>query len=227
MGVLQLLEGFYEATKSAVPSCGNIFWVPVPFVEEVPRILDVERSDPRDHEQIEFAVRQVGSHHFKEREGKLPVKLLKLESTEEAMISRAKRRPAVVLCHSCVSDAEVLSAQDQRLAKPLTRDCYVVAPMYSTADPNDPGSFMPTLVGRIRALRYPHLACLPKLGSNDRTPGQIVRLDGLLASHLARGCEHSGFKLHAEALTLLLAQFRWFLSGTIEDELQTIIEVVR
>ena len=230
MGVLQLLTGFYEvAEKRGVPACGDVLFVPIPFVEEVPRILDVDRASPRDHTRVEFAVRQIGAHHFRPRDGKLPVALLKLESTEEALITRAKLRPAIVISRSCITDAtKEYSAADQRHVGPLTKECFLVAPMYSTAEPNDPGMFMPALVARIRALNYPHLACLPKLGSNERTPGQVVRLDRLVATHLSRGCEHSGFKLHHEAFALILDQLLWHLTGEVPDAaFAEIVEVVR
>src|SRR6185312_9528752 len=98
MGVLQLLPTFYEEAKPSKPQCGDVYWVPVPFVDHVPRVLEVLRADPYRHEQIEFAVSEIRSHHFKKRDDRLPIKLLRLESTEEAVVAKAKRRPCVVLC---------------------------------------------------------------------------------------------------------------------------------
>jgi len=228
MGVLQLLSGFYEKAAPGKPQCGDVYWVPVPFVDQVLRVLEATRSDPRNHSELEFVIQQIQSRHFTKRDDRLPLKLLHLESTEEAIVARAKKRPSIVLCHGCISDAEEhLSSADQRVAKELMRDCYVVAPMYSTATPQEPGMFMPQLVARIRAMSYAHLACLPELGKNEPVPGEIVRLDRMMVTHLSRGCDYSGYRLHPEARGLIHAQLSWFIRGEVNDELATIIELAR
>lgn len=228
MGVLQLLSGFYEKAASGKPSCGDVYWVPVPFVDQVTRVLEATRADPRNHAEFDFFIQQIEARHFTKRNDRLPLKLLHLESTEEAVIARAKKRPAIVLCQGCVSDTgEHLSPVDQRMAKELTRDCYVVAPMYSTATPQEPGMFMPQLVARIRAMSYAHLACLPELGKNEPVPGEIVRLDRMMVTHLSRGCDYSGYRLHPESRGLIQGQLSWFLNGEVNEELAVIIELAR
>jgi hypothetical protein len=227
MGALQLLAGFYEEVKPGKPQCGDVYWVPVPFVDEVPRVLEILRADPRSHTEMEFVIEQVQQRHFKNRDDRLPLKLLQLESTEEAVVARAKKRPAIVICNGCITDASGLSTSDQRLARELTRDCYIVAPMYSTATPAMPGMFMPCLVARVRAMKYAHLSCLPPLGKNERVPGEIVRLDRIMATHLSRGCDHTGFRLHPEARALLQNQLLWFARGEVNNDLATVIELAR
>jgi hypothetical protein len=228
MGILQILPGFYEEAEAGKPKAGDIYWVPVQFQSEVPMVLEVGRYDPKSHDVVEFSLCQMHGNHFKPREGKLPVKLLKLEHTEEAIICKAKRRPAVVICGNCVPDiSKVLTGSDKRLAAHLERDCFLVAPLYSTSTPAAPGSFMPKLVARIRSLLYPHLMCLPPLGSNEAEPGEVVRLDHLMATSLGRGCERSRWRLHPEALTLLNSQLRWALEGSVSPDLQPIVDLAR
>ena len=228
MGVLQLFEPFYMAAeRRGAPAVGDIYWVPIPHTEQTPRIFDVKRSDSRDHTVLDYEIVEIRNHHFTERTDRLPIKLLTLGATEELVIAKAKKRPAVVLFSSALTDMATLSALDQRLAKDIAKPCYVVAPMYSPATPSSPGPFMPTLVARIRALQYPHLACLPPLGKNTQDAGEIVRLDRLHATHLARGCERSEWKLHVDVTQLIVDQLLWAAHGSVSEYLEAAVETVR
>jgi hypothetical protein len=225
MGVLQVFSPFYVRTSGGAPKPGDIYWTPIPDVQEVPRIFDVERSDSAGHTRIEGRIVDVGSHHFRKRE-RLPVKLLSLGSTEEMLITKAKCRPSVVLFQAGVGDAKGLGPQDARLAKGVTKPSYVVAPLYSVGSADEPGTFMPTLVARIRALRYPHLSCLPRIGSNHPVPGEIVRLDRIHVTHLGKGSASDQLALHDDITALLVGQLQWAACGVISDFLQATIETV-
>lgn len=226
MGVLQIFESFYTTSdKHGQPAAGDIYWVPVPFTEETPRIFDVKRADPRDHTKLEYEIVEIADRHFKERRDRLPIALLSLGATEELLIAKAKKRPAIVLFSTQLADANTLSAKDKRLAKDVAKSCYVVAPLFSPATPHNPGPFMPTLVARIRALKYPHLACLPPIGRNNEDAGEIVRLDRLLATHLARGSERSGWRLHPEVTQLIIDQLVWAAHGFVSESLALVIDL--
>ena len=228
MGVLQLFGTFYEkSNRDGRPSIGDIYWVPTPHIEETPRIFDVIRSDPHSHVDVDFEISEIANHHFKERPDRLPIKLLSLGSTEELVITKAKKRPAIVLYSSCLDDAETLSSMDKRLARHIAKRCFAVAPFYSPASVIKPGPFMPTLVARIRAMRYPHLVCLPKLGSNKPEPGEVIRLDRLFITHLGRGCVRSDWKLHGDIVTLISDQLHWTSHGPRSEFLETVIDTVK
>src|ERR1044072_7035404 len=105
MGVLQVFESFYTASeKRGSPAPGDIYLVPVPFIEETPRVFDVKRADPRDHTKLEYEIVEVADRHFTERADRLPIKLLSLGATEELIIAKAKKRPAIVLFSAQLSD---------------------------------------------------------------------------------------------------------------------------
>jgi hypothetical protein len=227
MGVLQLFDTFYvNGSADGAPMPGDIYWVPVPTVDEVSRVLDVCRVDPRVHDAFEYRILDVQRQHFTERTDRLPLKLLQLEATEELMISKAKRRPAVVLYGSCVGSLGGASTTEQRHAKHLLKYCYVVAPMFSTARPDRPTTFFPKLVARIRCLMYPQFACLPKLGANEGKPGEIVRLDRLIVTHLGRGCARAGFALQPEVFQMIKDQLVLVTSGVTPDALKEVEEIV-
>ena len=225
MGVLQVFSSFFvEATATGPPEPGDIYWVPVPSTDEVPRVLDVKRADPHRHDEIEYEIREIQPYHFTERSDRLPLKLIHLEAAEELLIARCKKRPAVVLIVNRAASIEGAGPLEQRLAKAATKASYVVAPLYSTATPQSPGTFMPVFVARIRALRYPQFACLPRLGSNEPVPGEIVRLDRLYSTHLSRGCDRGRWKLHPELLRLLHDQLAWAATGTLSEYLKVVAE---
>jgi hypothetical protein len=98
VGVLQVFAEFYEkADVASIPVPGDIYWVPSPAVDEVPRILDVRRADPVTHEILEYEILQIHGRHFTERADRLPIKLLPLTATEELVVAKAKKRPCVTL----------------------------------------------------------------------------------------------------------------------------------
>lgn len=217
MGILQVFDNFYEDVPTGTkPTPGHIFWIPTPNVDEVPRILDVERADPTEHEVSSYEIKEIERHHFTRRE-RLPIKRLNLGDTEELLIAKAKKRPAVIIASTVSDDIDTLpDGQQKRLAKHLEKPCYLVAPLYSTATMMDPGTFGPTLVARIRALQYFHFFCLPDQNRPDR-PGSIVRLDLIFPTYLGRGCETMGKSIHEEPFEVLLSQFS-ILSGAVYRE---------
>jgi hypothetical protein len=58
---------------------------------------------------------------------RLPIKKLDLGETEELLIAKAKKRPAVILASACVGDLETLPDTQKRLAQALGRKCYRAA----------------------------------------------------------------------------------------------------
>jgi hypothetical protein len=228
MGVLSLFDPFYIDTPlQGPPVPGNIFWVPVAYIDEVPRVLDVQRADPNNHTSIQFAIQQVQSHHFTERPNRLPLKLLTLHATEELIVAKGKRRPVLVLSANKVASIAGVSKHEDRFIKPLEKSCHIVAPMFSTSTLLVNTTFFPKFVARIRALKHPQFACLPRLGRNDSEPGEIVRLDHPAVTYLGRGCEYSGFSLHPEVFQLIRDQALFVLSGAKSDYLSTVMEAVK
>jgi hypothetical protein len=123
MGVLQLFDRFYEAIPAGtLPAPGHLYWVPTPNVEEVPKILDVKRSSATEHEITDFEICEIGNHHFGKKT-RLPIKRLALGDTEELVITKAKKRLAVVLASITTNNIQTLpKGQQQRLAKHVEKN---------------------------------------------------------------------------------------------------------
>lgn len=226
MGVLQVFDTFYEPVSNrAQPQPGDVYWVPVPSVEVSPKVLEANRVDPRTHDVIDYTICQIANHHFTRRQERLPIKLLKLEATEELLVAKAKKRPAIVLCSCGIDDMSKLPKPEQRPAKAAGKQTYYVCPLYSTSTIAAPGTFMPTVVARIRALRYPHLACLPRVGKNETKPGQVARLDRLYLTHLQMGCKFAGWCLHKDVLKLIRDQLSWTAFGESTEYLRSVAQL--
>lgn len=229
MGTLQLfgahfIDGEVDGHK---PAAGDLYWVPVSEIREVPLIMDVKRATPEEHIATHFEIKEIASNHFQKRD-RLPVHKLRLDDTQELMVNRAKKRICVVLSDSppSVTAEEFKSGEQRRLAqKSFNARNYLLSPTYSVSTPVKPTSFGPELVARIRALQYFHLHCLPD-PKDSGVPGSVIRLDHAFHGCLGRGCEYVGKSLHPEVFELLRSQFAVLtgnIGGEIFDEVQAIV----
>lgn len=231
MGVMQLLEGefFTAAETDGEPKPGDIYWVPTPELEREPRILEVDRAAAQEHTEGRFRIKPVTGDHFqpsRRDRRRLPVAEMGLRDKDEAMISRAQKRPCVVLAVTAVGDLANLTEPIPDSVTPLADPTLLVAPMTSTAGPNGPYTFVPQLVARIRCLEYPQFLPLPKLeGGGDCEPRSIVRLDRLRSTHLHAGCDREKVTVTPEVLGLLRAQLRMLAGAEEPDDYREVREL--
>jgi len=106
-GVLDLWDSVYEPSTSATPTCGDVYWIPTPEVNEVPTILDVSRITPTEHFAAKFEILQIDPNRHYKSATRLPIKRLGLGDTEELLVSKSKLRPCIVLCASNVPEGDL------------------------------------------------------------------------------------------------------------------------
>jgi len=227
LGLLQYLNPFFaDSQRSKEPS--EVWWVPTPEVNEVPRILDVQRATPTDHEGVRFILREIeaGRDFNTENPKDLPVASLRLESTEELIVTKGKLRPCVILAKlESVDLADLPEGTPRKMAKHMRFSTYLVAPMLSVPVYPEAGTFMPPFVHRIRHMKYFHLFCIPE-HDEPETPRSIVRLDRAFVSYLGKGCRPKGQRLSSDAFELLRAMFSLSCGAAIpESMLQTVEEL--
>ena len=219
-------DTIYEAIRGF--GVGHFVWCPVPHLEEVPRILEVERASSEAHFATKFEIVQIGEDHFKKK-SKLPIKALALGETEELLISKAKKRPCIVI------SAQKTTFQDEAITNELgkKRDLQdksmILAPMYGLATPDDPKGFPPIMVARIRAFLYNQFFYLPQSCPKTKISlgkESIVRLDRLFAAWPSRGVAAMDKKLSEEPLSLLLAVLRERLGGKEGENLSVVRELL-
>lgn len=59
MAILQIYppDDFFSSVSLREFKSGQFCWLPVPEITPVPQILDVERNDPEEHDEIKFYLR--------------------------------------------------------------------------------------------------------------------------------------------------------------------------
>ena len=221
-----ICEGIYEASRGL--GVGHFVWCPVPHLEEVPRILEVERASSEAHYATKFEIVQVGGDHFK-RKSKLPIKALALGETEELLISKAKNRPCIVVsAQTTIFEDETITSELRR-RRHLQDNSMILAPLYGLATPDDPKGFPPIMVARIKTFLYSQFFYLPRSCPKTKVSigkESIVRLDRLFAASPSRGVTAINKKLSEEPLSLLLAVLVERLGGKEDENLSVVRELL-
>lgn len=214
--------------KATGVGLGHFVMCPVPHLEEVPRILQVERAASEQHYATKFEIVQLSGEHFRART-KLPIKALTLHDTEELLISKAKLRPCVVVCcnNTSFTDAETIKEIGGR--KHLQDKSVLVAPLYGSATPDNETGFPPTMVARIRVFMYSQFFYAPKICPRTKlalAKDGVVRLDRIFSVSPSRGMRPLDLKLAPPALALLMALVRERFGNAEEAELKTVRELL-
>ena len=229
MGIVQLIDPFYVElsgdTFRRTSVVGQFCWVPVTHLDPVPRILDVERADPQEHHATKFSIRNMTDGDFKKKT-RLPLKALSLRETEELVIHRAKRRPAIIISGETTIFDDVKSLLQQMGRKHLQEENLIVAPLYSVESGDHEGGFPPVMVARIRALMYKQFFFCPR-GNSPLIEDSIIRLDRLHAvvpnfpAYIPEP-----YSLSADALGVLMAMLRSLFGAKEEPEFEALKELV-
>lgn len=180
MSIRELFTDYLKPNDSQGPALpGEFFWVPTPEIDF--KVVEVQRATPTAHTEAQFRLADYhDQRHYREK-AHLPVKLISLDASSEALLHRSKKRPCLVLGSAFVADHGTLTLpQDRTQARQLERMTFLLAPLYSANSAADPrGPFPPELLLRIEQLRYPHLAWVPPL--DGQGPGSVLRLDRVFA----------------------------------------------
>jgi len=211
MGITQILDPFYISLPSEtfrkVPSVGQFCWVPVPHLDPIPRILDIERADPTEHYATKFSIRNMQNKDFRKKP-RLPIKMLSLRETEELIICRTKKRPGIIISADFTIFDDV-SQELRRLGRRhLQEDNIIIVPLYEAETVEHKGGFPPIMAARIRTLMYNQFFFCPKtdLGLiND----SIARLDRIqVIKPIYPTYEPKQFALSLETLPILMEMLR-------------------
>lgn len=222
----EICDGLYETSKGI--AVGHFVWCPVPHLEEVPRILEVERAASEDHHATKFEIVQVSSDHFKSKQ-KLPIKRLSLSDTEELLISKAKKRPCLVVASNNTTFTDDSTVAELKGRRHLQDESMILAPIYGAAAPENEKGFPPIMVARIKVFLYNQFFYLPKTCLKSKISFEkdgIVRLDRLFPASPNRGVISMDKKLAEEPLLLLMAVLRERFGDTQDENLRTVRELL-
>ncbi|MDO8785382.1 MAG: hypothetical protein Q7J12_04110 [Syntrophales bacterium] len=229
MGITQLYsnkEYFMEVSPQSF-SCGQLCWLPVPEIAPIPQILDVERKNSIEHEEIRFILRNANRRDdFRKRDRGLPIKYLNLYSNEELLVHKAKRRPGVILCSKVDAYPDIAHLLRQQGRKHLQEDSIFVIPCYHTETDDDPGGFPPAMVMRIRHLLYRQFFYMPK---HVKFKEAIARFDRIqmVSGRDRAAIEPSDVSLSEEVLNIFLSSFVYCIMGIADTELSAALSIIR
>lgn len=234
MGILQYFEAydydFYEPVsekaRDASPEIGQICWAPILNVDTIPRIFEVERHHPREHEFANYLIRNMTRQDFKGKE-KLPLKLLKLRERQEAIINSASKRPCVLLHYgeTIYADIEPLLVRMGR--KHLQRkNNMLLMPLYGVQDDvGHLGGFPPIMVTRIRAMLYDQFLFFPSDNKTLRLDsiGRIDSLQVLVNHHPA--CDFTEYKVTDEFFAVIIGMLKRWFNLEVDKEFNSLVEI--
>ena len=230
MGITQLIAQFYrELPREAFrkePTIGQLCWMPSLHINRIPMIMEVERADPKEVYATKFRIRNLKENDFKARE-KLPIKSLSLRITEELIVSKAKKRPAIVLWGSPMIFEDIEKFLISIGRPHLQEYCLAVVPVYNIETIDHAGGFPAIMVSRIKALMYNQFFYCPPMNVIDFSEG-IARLDRIqIILPTDRAVyEPLPVALSEDALAVLLSMLRsWF--GSVEEDLDAYRELLR
>lgn len=191
---------------------GQIYWYPCYYAHEN---LEFWRPINYDEETKTYAsnflITSSTADVFKR---KAPLYAPKLEVDEEFIVTRAKKRPVILLTHP----PESISIAPVRSKDKLHRNLCLAAPLYSVATADGTAKYPAEFINRVRQLEYPNLFFIPSY------PGQlrhsICRLESMQTvypSHL----EPTDLRLSEDVLNIFLGQVNYFMTGNYEGDYWT------
>lgn len=215
-----LIGNCYDTTRKASSNyeVGQIVFVPV--IEHGRRLLiaDVARSDPTSHTDVTLSIRHPNGNDFRGKGKRLPVKLLNLDENHEAVLSRAKLRPCLIIGkHGGVKPHTLPEGQQRNKATNAFPEVYLLSPIYSTSTPQKPTSFGPVLTARIRCLMYPNFVYLPRSGGILSQSG-VLRLDHLFFSGLEHDVQPQNLFVSEHVLAICHDQLKLLCGFQCSDE---------
>ena len=216
---------FYEEIEKKSFCIGQLCWVPIPILNKIPKILDLERSKPTSHDSVNFVLRDANkSDDFRKRDRSLPIKYLQLQSDEELLVYRAKKRPSVIVA----SGMDILPSFEPLLKhkgkRHLQENSLFVIPVYSICREDYGSGFIKEMIPLIERLVYRQFFYIP--ASKEFTEG-VARFDriSIVIDRGPSAIIPSSVCLGKEALAILNDMLLFCLSGKESEELIALKEI--
>jgi len=228
MAILQFYPAneFYRDVKRTEFTPGQFCWTVAPNLEIIPKVLDVERNKPEEHDEVKFEIRDANLHDDFKTDRVLPVKRLNLRSNEELLVQRAKRRPGIIISAGGDTFADIEHLLRHKGKKHLQGDPIFVIPCYSIETDDSPAGFIPEMVARIRCLLYKQFFYFPE---NRNFQEGIARFDRIqiVEGRSPAAIQPTDVCLSEDVLNLFLALFVFCVTGIEDKELAPIRSLAR
>jgi len=233
VSILEYLSAaeYYIAANPANIEPGHFCWIVSPHIDPIPRILYVERDNPKEHERVRFSLREANSSNdLSLTERVLPVKNLSPRSNEELLTQKAKRRRGIVLATNLDVDSDLVKILKQRGKKHLHQPHFFVVPCYSTQIGEYGTGFPPEMTQRIQCLLYKqYFYCPEYLKLRRELKETIARFDRIqvIIGDSPHAISGVGASLSEAAFAVFRAMVLFCLTGQEEAELGELRELLR
>lgn len=222
MSIEQFINKFYNELpqvsffKNIMP--GQICYIPVLHINKIPMIMEVERVQPNEVHASRFKVRGIQEHDFKSK-SKLPIKSISLRETEELIINKAKKRPAIYIETNYEIYNEITQILKRLGREHLQENFMFFVPIYSIETHNHKGGFPPEMVLRIKKLMYNQFFYCPSYKGFSCGVARLDRIQVIIPTNPINRAviEPKNLSLTDEAYSLLLMMIRTLFGGDEED----------
>jgi hypothetical protein len=201
----QLPLGYHSQANFAF---GQFFWTHAYYPHEN---LEIWRPVPDPNEPTKttastFRIVSAGRDAFRRT---LPLQTPKLETYEEFLVVRAKRRPVVLI----QPEAPLIAVDNRGYRGKIQRRRCLVAQVFGLADSKTGNpEFSSTFVERVRRMEFPQLCFLPKT-SGLLEVDSMLRLDEL-QSVFTPHLDPTQFSLGDLMGGILMGQWKFLVAGT-------------
>jgi hypothetical protein len=213
----QLPLGYHSQANFAF---GQLFWTHAYYPHENLELWRpvIDPNEPTKTIASNFRIAPAGKDAFKRT---LPLHVPKLETNEEFLVVRAKRRPVVLV----QPEAPLIAADNKGYRGKVQRRRCLVAQVFGLADPKTGNpEFSPTFVDRVRKMEFPQLCFLPKqAGLLD--VDSMLRLDEL-QSVFTPHLDPTQVALGDEMGKVLMGQWRLLVAGVGPSEYTQLRELL-
>jgi len=226
MGITQVIDPFYQPldlkSLQNKPVVGQFCWVASPHLDIVPRIMEVERPDPREHYATKFKIRNMTDQDFRKKE-KLPIWSLTLRETEELLIQKAKKRLAITVAAQNTIFDDIKETVGRR--EHLQEENILVVPLYGIEAAGHEGGFPPIMTARIKALMYRQFFYCPFKAPVYEAVVRLDRIQPVIPHH--PGWIPENIALSEEALGVLMGMLREYFGAPQDEDMEALREIVR
>ena len=229
MGITQVIpqKDFYITVERTSYALGQICYIPTPYIEPLPKILDVERSSPDEHEEVKFCLRQANcSDDFRTRGRVLPLKYLNLKSNEELLVQRAKKRPGIIISNETDAYSYIAKMLRQKGKKHLQEDALFVVPIYSIESNQRRTGYPQEMVEMIKYLLFRQFFYLPKCSGLSEGIARFDRIQVVVGRSPAAidPCETG---LSTQSLSLMNELLSFCITGFQSEKVKELRDVLR
>lgn len=210
-----LIENFYEPVGADFRRSyarGQIFWTHIGYSREDLQLWRPTGLDPSQTTVNSFRMEPAGKDAFKRA---MPLYIPPLETNEELIVAKAKRRPVILLSPVPAHPG----IQELRGGGRIYRRLCVVVPIYSLVDRHtEEIKYRQPFLDKVRLMAYPEFLYLPQAPGVLRHPSyaRVSELQAVYQPHL----EPENLQLSNDIRSILQGQVIYLISGVYSGAFQ-------